>query len=127
MKIPLAALALTMAVSLPVLADNLTPRTATTVKVDVAKIANGYRSTKIVGSDVVNDAGETIGKVDDLLVGRDDSVLYAIVSVGGFLGIGTKLVAVPFEQLQIGKDSLVLPGGTKDQLKSLPKFEYAKS
>jgi sporulation protein YlmC with PRC-barrel domain len=127
MKIPLAALALTMAVSLPVLADNLTPQTATTVKVDVAKIANGYRSTKIVGSDVVNDAGETIGKVDDLLVGRDDSVLYAIVSVGGFLGIGTKLVAVPFEQLQIGKDSLVLPGGTKDQLKSLPKFEYAKS
>ena len=123
----LAALALAMAVSLPVLADNLTPQTAKTVTIDVAKIANGYRSTKIVGSNVVNDAGDTIGKIDDLLIGRDDSVLYAIVSVGGFLGIGTKLVAVPFEQLQIGKDDLVMPGGTKDQLKALPTFEYAKS
>jgi hypothetical protein len=127
MKALLAALALTMALSLPVLADNLTPQTATTVNIDVAKIANGYRSTKIVGSNVVNDAGDTIGKIDDLLIGRDDSVLYAIVSVGGFLGIGTKLVAVPFEQLQIGKDDLVMPGGTKDQLKALPTFEYAKS
>jgi sporulation protein YlmC with PRC-barrel domain len=127
MRTFLAALALAMAVSLPVLADNLAPQTAKTVTIDVAKIANGYRSTKIVGSNVVNDAGDTIGKVDDLLIGRDDSVLYAIVSVGGFLGIGTKLVAVPFEQLQIGKDDLVMPGGTKDQLKALPTFEYAKS
>jgi hypothetical protein len=127
MRTFLAALALAMAVSLPVLADNLTPQTAKTVTIDVAKIANGYRSTKIVGSNVVNDAGDTIGKIDDLLIGRDDSVLYAIVSVGGFLGIGTKLVAVPFEQLQIGKDDLVMPGGTKDQLKALPTFEYAKS
>jgi PRC-barrel domain protein len=127
MRTFLAALALAMAVSLPVLADNLAPQTAKTVTIDVAKIANGYRSTKIVGSNVVNDAGDTIGKIDDLLIGRDDSVLYAIVSVGGFLGIGTKLVAVPFEQLQIGKDDLVMPGGTKDQLKALPTFEYAKS
>jgi hypothetical protein len=48
------------------------------------------------------------------------------VSVGGFLGIGTKLVAVPFEALKIGADSLVLPAGTKDDLKALPTFEYAK-
>jgi hypothetical protein len=90
------------------------------VTVDVTKINNGYRASKIIGSNVVNGSNEKIGTVDDLLVGRDDSVLYAIVSVGGFLGIGTKLVAVPFETLKIGTDSLVLPAGTKDDLKALP-------
>jgi hypothetical protein len=127
MKTLLSALALMMAMTSPILAADLTPQTATTVTVDVTKIANGYRVTKIVGSNVVNDANEKIGTVEDLLVGRDDSVLYAIVSVGGFLGMGDKLVAVPFGALKIGNDSLVLPEGTKDQLKLLPKFEYATS
>jgi hypothetical protein len=127
MKLLISALALTMAMATPISATDLTPQTAKTVTVDVTKINNGYRATKIVGSNVVNDTNEKIGTVDDLLVGRDDSVFYAIVSVGGFLGMGEKLVAVPFDTLKIGTDSLVLPGGTKEQLKSLPMFEYAKS
>jgi hypothetical protein len=127
MKILFSAFALAIAMATPTLADDLTPQTAKTVTVDVTKINNGYRASKIIGSNVVNAANEKIGTVDDLLVGRDDSVFYAIVSVGGFLGIGTKLVAVPFETLKIGPDSLILPAGTKDDLKALPTFEYAKS
>ena len=127
MRILFSAFALAIAMATPTLADDLTPQTAKTVTVDVTKINNGYRASKIIGSNVVNAANEKIGSVDDLLVGRDDSVFYAIVSVGGFLGMGTKLVAVPFETLKIGPDSLVLPGGTKDDLKALPTFEYAKS
>jgi hypothetical protein len=127
MRILFSAFALAIAMATPTLADDLTPQSAKTVTVDVTKINNGYRASKIIGSNVVNGSNEKIGTVDDLLVGRDDSVLYAIVSVGGFLGIGTKLVAVPFETLKIGADSLVLPVGTKDDLKALPTFEYAKS
>ena len=126
MRILFSAFALAIAMATPTLADDLTPQTAKTVTVDVTKINNGYRASKIIGSNVVNGANEKIGTVDDLLVGRDDSVFYAIVSVGGFLGMGTKLVAVPFETLKIGADSLVLPVGTKDDLKALPTFEYAK-
>ena len=127
MRILFGAFALAIAMATPTLADDLTPQTAKTVTVDVTKINNGYRASKIIGSNVVNAANEKIGSVDDLLVGRDDSVFYAIVSVGGFLGIGTKLVAVPFETLKIGPDSLILPVGSKDDLKALPTFEYAKS
>jgi hypothetical protein len=98
------------------------------VTVDVTKINNGYRASKIIGSNVVNGSNEKIGTVDDLLVGRDDSVFYAIVSVGGFLGMGTKLVAVPFETLRDWSGQSNSAGRhQKDDLKALPTFEYAKA
>jgi len=94
--------------------------------VDVNTVSSGYRSSKIVGSAVTNDANDKIGSVDDLIVTRNDTVPYAIISVGGFLGMGDKLVAVPMRMLQIAPDKIVLPGGTKDALKQLPEFKYAK-
>jgi hypothetical protein len=45
--------------------------------------------------------------------------------VGGFLGLGTKYVVVPFMSLKIIDKKMVLPGGTKDALKALPEFKYA--
>lgn len=63
-----------------------TPQTVSAVTDQ--KLSTGYRSTKIVGSNVVNDKNEAIGKIDDLIISRDDRALYAILSVGGFLGSG---------------------------------------
>jgi hypothetical protein len=94
--------------------------------VNVTQVASGYRASKVIGASVVNDANDKIGSIDDLIVTRDDRIVYAIISVGGFLGIGDKLVAIPFAELQLGADKTVLPGGTKDALKALPKFVYAK-
>jgi len=97
------------------------------VRVDVARVAVGQRASKIVGATVVNSNNESIGKIDDLVVNPNDKVTYAIISVGGFLGIGNKLVAVPFESLKTVKEErLMLPGATKDALKGLPEFKYAK-
>ena len=101
------------------------PQTVSIERVDVQKLAAGYRSSKIVGSPVVNDANEKIGDVDDLLVEPSDKVLFAVLSVGGFLGMGERLVVVPFGSLQIAGNRVMLPGGTKDALKALPEFEYA--
>ena len=101
------------------------PQTVSIERVDVQKLAAGYRSSKIVGSPVVNDANEKIGDVDDLLVEPSDKVLFAVLSVGGFLGMGERLVVVPFRSLQIAGNRVMLPGGTKDALKALPEFEYA--
>jgi sporulation protein YlmC with PRC-barrel domain len=101
---------------------------ATIVRVDVARVALGHRASKLVGATVVNSADESIGKIDDLVVNPQDKVTYAIVSVGGFLGVGNKLVAVPFTALQPIKDErLMLSGATKEALKGLPEFKYAKS
>ena len=102
-----------------------TPQTVELVKVDVQKLSAGYRSSKVVGSSVVNDASETIGKIDDLLVSRDGKQPYAVLSVGGFLGMGTRLVVVPYDTLKFVDQKVILPGGTKEGLKMLPEFKYA--
>jgi hypothetical protein len=95
------------------------------VAVDVVAVAEGYRASKLRGTTVVNNANEKIGEIDDLIVGKD-RVLFAILQVGGFLGIGSRLVAVPYSSLQISDEGrrIVLPGATKDQLKGLPVFKY---
>jgi hypothetical protein len=102
-----------------------TPQTIELVKVDVQKLAAGYRASKVIGSSVVNDANETIGTIDDLLVSRDGKQPYAVLSVGGFLGMGTRLVVVPYEMLRFADKKVTLPGGTKEGLKMLPEFKYA--
>lgn len=93
--------------------------------VDVQKVAAGFRASKIVGSIVVNDTNETIGKVDDLLLEPSNKFPYVVLSVGGFLGVGERLVVLPFDNLKITGNKILLPGGSKDQLKALPEFRYA--
>ena len=101
------------------------PQTIEIAKVDVQKVAGGYRAFKVIGSSVVNDAKETIGKIDDLLVTRDGKEPYAVLSIGGFLGMGTHLVVVRYDSLTFADNKIVLPGGSKDGLKMLPAFTYS--
>jgi len=62
--------------------------------------------------------------VDDLILSPESKVTMAVVSVGGFLGVGNKLVAVPWQQLKAEGDHLVLPGATKDTMGAAPGFQY---
>jgi hypothetical protein len=98
----------------------------TLVNMNVTNIAAGWRATKIIGATIVNEAEEKIGTIDDLIVSRTDRIPYAIVSVGGFLGVGTKLVAVPMANLQFSMDHTLLAGADKATLKALPAFTYSK-
>jgi hypothetical protein len=102
------------------------PQSVEITKVDVQKVAAGYRASKVVGSSVANDANQTIGKIDDLLVTRDGKEPYVVLSVGGFLGMGTRLVVIRYDSLKFADNKIVLPGGTKDGLKMLPAFQYSK-
>ena len=102
------------------------PQTVEIAKVDVQKVAAGYRASKVIGSSVLNEANETIGKIDDLLVTRDGKEPYAVLSIGGFLGMGTHMVVVRYDSLKFADNKIVLPGGTKDGLKMLPAFQYSK-
>lgn len=70
------------------------PQSIEIAKVDLQTVAAGYRASKVIVSSVLNDASETIGKIDDLLVTRDGKEPYAVLSIGGFLGIGTHMVVV---------------------------------
>ena len=69
------------------------------VQVDVNVVAQGYRLSKLTGSSVTNEKNEKIGTVDDFVVARNRA-LFAVLQVGGFLGIGAHLVAVPYDMAQ---------------------------
>jgi len=94
---------------------------------EMRQVATGWSAKKqILGKDVYNDSGEKIGDINDLIVTPDRSLSYAIVGVGGFLGMGEHNVAVPVSKFKQQMGKIVLPGVTKDALKEAPKFEYAK-
>lgn len=79
---------------------------------------------EIIGQDVKNDSGESIGEIQDIVINQQDQAVLAVVSVGGFLGIGEKHVAVPFDRLQKGQDdSVVMSGMTEDELKQMPAYD----
>ena len=94
-------------------------------KVDPATVASGWRASKMIGSEVYNDTNADIGKLDDILVSDDGSIPYAVLSVGGFIGVGTRLVVVPYKSFQLKDDKIVLPGASKDSIGALPSFKYA--
>ena len=102
-----------------------TPQAITATRVDVVQLATGYRASKINGSTVYNRNKDKIGTIDDLIVGPSDRVAYVILSVGGFLGMGTHLVAVPFSSLQVVDKQMQWPDATKESLRALPEFKYA--
>jgi sporulation protein YlmC with PRC-barrel domain len=100
------------------------------VKVDVSVVAKGYRMSKLIGSTVINDKSEKIGTVDDVIADKDKKQLnFAVLQVGGFLGLGGRLVAVPYDSLVIDDtgQKITLPGATKDELKKLSEFNYPAS
>jgi sporulation protein YlmC with PRC-barrel domain len=83
------------------------------------------RASKLVGASVYNGQDQSIGSIDDVLMGdADHKADMAIISVGGFLGIGSKLVSVPFEQIKIQDNKVVMPGATKASLESMPGYNY---
>jgi len=94
---------------------------------EVSDIALGWSAKRqIFWSPVFNDLNERIGLVDDIIVTFDNSVSYVIVNAGGFLAVTKHDVAVPVSKLKLVDGKLVLPGATKDALKDVPPFEYAR-
>jgi sporulation protein YlmC with PRC-barrel domain len=95
------------------------------LKVDVAVVAKGHRISKLLSSNVVNEKNEKVGTLDDVVVDRDRN-LFAILQVGGFLGINSHLVAVPYQSLVIDDTGrrIELPGASRDELKKLAEFRY---
>ena len=101
--------------------------TVSVSKTELRRVATGWSAKKqILGKGVYNDTGDKVGEINDLIVTPTKAVSYAIVGVGGFLGMGEHEIAVPVGKLKQEQDKIVLHGATKDALKAAPKFEYAK-
>ena len=87
-------------------------------------LQEGFRASKIIDQTVKSAQGQELGEVDDLIMSRIGKITKEILQVGGFLGIGDRLVAVPFKPLQIGEKGDIVYNITKQQLESHPVFNY---
>ena len=124
MKLLAGITVLASALSFPALSQ-VAPLAHAQMNVDQQVLATGYRTSKVVGSSVVNKAGETIGTIDDLIIAPNDKVPFAVLSVGGFLGMGTKFVVVRYSSFEIQDQKMMLRDATKESLKALPEFKYS--
>lgn len=104
--------------------------------------AGKWRASKVIGVNVYNEANEKVGDISELIIDSAGRVEGAVLSVGGFLGMGEHLVAVPMTQLKFSNEAGKTTTGTtasntkewypdravlnttKDQLKSMPQFKY---
>ena len=97
---------------------------------DNMQTAEEFRTSQLVGAKVYNNANDNIGSIEDIILKPDGSVDEVVLSVGGFLGMGDKYVAVPFSDLKISRDGSslkIVTLATKDSLKALPAYQFFKS
>jgi sporulation protein YlmC with PRC-barrel domain len=83
---------------------------------------NAIRAKKVIGTDVKDPAGKSIGKVEDILLEKQsNNIMYAVVGFGGFLGMGEKFHPLPWEVLNYdeNQDAYVV-NLTKEQLAAAP-------
>ncbi len=93
--------------------------------VATVKLEDGVRASKMIGANVYNDQNQQVGTVDDIILDHDNKAVLAVISVGGFLGVGGKLVAVGYTQLhEDNTGKVILPAATKDALNKMPSFTY---
>jgi hypothetical protein len=99
--------------------------TVTTTTTTAVPLTGDMSAKKLLGTNIKNGQNETIGEVEDLLVGKDGKVEGVIVSVGGFLGLGERHVALTWDKLQLMRDGNSLRAQAaydKETLKALPEY-----
>lgn len=126
MKLTIAILA-TFLVLTTAHAESAKEATATPIAgVDDAALAKSARASKLIGSKVYK--GDTsIGSIEDVLVDFSHGTTAAVIlSVGGFLGVNQKLVAVPTAAIKVDSEARFTTDLTKEQLTNAPAFDFAK-
>jgi sporulation protein YlmC with PRC-barrel domain len=69
-----------------------------------------WRASKVVGLNVYNDKNESLGSINDLLTDKSGNIKAVVIGVGGFLGVGEHLVAVPFDKIKFVSEPIVYTG-----------------
>jgi sporulation protein YlmC with PRC-barrel domain len=69
-----------------------------------------WRTSKVVGLNVYNDSNENVGSINDLLTDKSGNIKAAVISVGGVLGVGGHLVAIPFDKIKFVNEAVAYTG-----------------
>ena len=86
---------------------------AATATTTTTTASGEWRASKMSGLKVYNGANENIGSINDLLMDKSGNVKIAVIGVGGFLGMGEHLVAVPYEKLKFVNQAVASTTTTK--------------
>lgn len=79
---------------------------------------------RLIGQDVINRNGEQVAELTDLVVHPTSGDLHAVLSIGGFLGLGDKEVTVPLDRLQLGGENITLMSQKdEEQLEQMPDYD----
>lgn len=109
-----------------------TPAAQTDAQTDMAPEATTAYSGELSVNDLMNKSvrnanNEAVGDINDIRIGSDGNIAAVIVGVGGFLGLGEKSVALPYEQLAFTRDGegnlIVTANVTKESLQSSPQWK----
>ena len=77
-----------------------------------SSVRGDWRTSKVVGLSVYNDNKDNVGSIDDLLTDRSGNIKAVVLSVGGFLGVGSHLVAVPYNEIKFVNEPVNSTGAT---------------
>lgn len=69
-----------------------------------------WRASKMVGLSVYNDSNESLGSINDMLTDKSGNIKAVVIGVGGFLGVGEHLVAVPLDKVKFVNEPIVYTG-----------------
>jgi sporulation protein YlmC with PRC-barrel domain len=105
----LASIAFAQAPTAP--ADSTTKAPAPATASDMSSSYQGtWRASKMVGLSVYNDNNESLGSINDLLTDKSGNIKAIVIGVGGFLGVGEHLVAVPLDKVKFVNEPIVYTG-----------------
>src|SRR5215203_4869540 len=79
---------------------------------DTSSFKGNWRSSKLVGLNVYNDSNESLGSINDLLTDKSGNVKAVVIGVGGFLGVGEHLVAIPFDKIKFVSEPVAYTGAS---------------
>src|SRR5712671_7937395 len=86
------------------------PSAASDTSSSPSSFQGNWRASKVVGLSVYNDKNESVGSINDLLTDKNGKVTAVVIGVGGFLGVGEHLVAVPFEKVKFSTEPVAYTG-----------------
>jgi sporulation protein YlmC with PRC-barrel domain len=75
-----------------------------------SSLRGDWRTSKVVGLNVYNDDNESIGSINDLLTDKSGNIKAVVLGVGGFLGVGAHLVAVPYDRIKFVNEPVPYTG-----------------
>jgi sporulation protein YlmC with PRC-barrel domain len=102
----------------PPTTDRANPGSASSATISSSSLQSDWRASKVVGLKVYNDSNESVGSINDLLMDKSGAVKIAVIGVGGFLGMGEHLVAVPYDKLKFVNEAVAYTGTGAGSTKS---------